>query len=62
MLSLGACRCAIQLYAKRLETTIAGLMDATYESADPDEKQRLAALELRCRLILDRWRKGQGVN
>jgi hypothetical protein len=32
----------------------AKLMDATFESADPDENWRLAALELRCRLILDR--------
>lgn len=53
---------AVQPYAKHLETTVAGLMDATFKSADPDETWRLAAMELRCRLILDRWRKGLGVN
>ena len=42
---------AVQPYAKRLETTIAGLMDATFESVDSDEETRLAALELRCRLV-----------
>ncbi len=41
-----------------LESAILWLMDTTFESEDPDEKSRLAATEMRARLVLERFRKG----
>ena len=41
-----------------LESTIRWLMDTTFESEDPAEKTRLAATEMRARLVLERYRKG----
>ena len=37
------------------ESLIAELMDATFEATDETEKARLAALEMRGRLVLERW-------
>ncbi len=36
---------------------VSWLMDRTFESTDPAEKTRLAALELRARGVLERFRK-----
>ncbi len=41
-----------------LESAIRWLMDTTFESKDPAEKSRLAATEMRARLVLERFRKG----
>ncbi len=41
-----------------LESAILWLMDTTFESKDPAEKSRLAATEMRARLVLERFRKG----
>ena len=43
------------------ERDIAWLMDTTFESTDPEEKARLAAMELRARGVLERYRL-QNVN
>ena len=40
-----------------VEQSIEWLMDATFESKNKGEKQRLAAVELRLRLVLDRFKK-----
>ncbi len=40
---------------------IADLQERTFRSTDEAEKVQLASLELRARLILDRWRK-RGTN
>ena len=40
-----------------LEAAIRWLMDTTFETADQDEKVRLAATEMRARLVLERFRK-----
>ena len=45
------------LYRQTLEGIIAELVDATFESTDPNEKALLATVEMRARLILDRWKK-----
>ena len=39
-----------------LESSIACLMQLTFESNDPMEKARLAVVEMRARLVLERWR------
>ena len=44
-------------YYGQLESAINWLMDSTFESTDPAEKTRLAALELRARGVLERFRK-----
>ena len=44
-------------YHGELEAAINWLMDRTFESTDPAEKTRLAALELRARGVLERFRK-----
>jgi hypothetical protein len=41
-----------------LESAILWLMDTTFESTDPAEKSRLAATEMRVRLVLERYRNG----
>ena len=41
-----------------LESAIRWLMDTTFESENPAEKTRLAATEMRARLVLERYRKG----
>ncbi len=46
-----------QAYYGDLEAAIAWLMDATFEATDPNEKAPLAAVELRARLLLERFRK-----
>ena len=40
-----------------VERAITWLMDATFESKDKGEKQRLAMTEMRLRLVLDRFKK-----
>ena len=40
-----------------VEKLVADLQERTYRSTDEAEKVRLASLESRARLILDRWRK-----
>ena len=44
-------------YHGELEAAVTWLMDRTFESTDPAEKTRLAALELRARGVLERFRK-----
>ncbi len=44
-------------YHGQLESAIKWLMDRTFESTDPADKTRLAALELRARGVLERFRK-----
>ena len=51
----------VPAYHTELEATIRWLMDVTFTSTDPKEKARLAATELRARLVLERFRKA-GVN
>ena len=41
-----------------LEAAVTWLMDRTFEETNPDEKVRLAATEMRARLVLERYRKG----
>ncbi len=41
-----------------LESAIRCLLDTTFESKDPAEKTRLEATEMRARLVLERFRKG----
>jgi len=48
-------------YRPAPEALIADLMERTFRSNDPDEKVRLAHLEMRARTILKRW-KGRNVN
>ena len=48
-------------YRATIETLIADLMDQTYGSTNPAEKVTLASLEMRARLIRERWLK-DGVN
>ncbi len=45
-------------YYGELECAIRWLMDTTFKSEDPAEKTRLAATEMRARLVLERYRKG----
>ena len=40
-----------------LEAAIEWLMDTTFETKDQDEKVRLAATEMRARLVLERFKK-----
>ncbi len=47
----------VQAYYGDLEAAIAWLMDVTFKATDPNEKRRLAATELRARLLLERFRK-----
>lgn len=47
----------VQAYYGELERGISSLMDRTFKSDSPDEKVRLAALELRVRGVLERHRK-----
>ena len=47
----------VQAYHGDLEKAISWLMDRAFESTDPDEKVRLAALELRARGVLKCWRQ-----
>lgn len=49
----------VQTYYSELERTISWLMDRIFESTSPDEKVRLAALELRARGVLERYRKAR---
>lgn len=53
---------AVPAYARALEQTISDLMDATFHSQDADERSRLATLEMRGRLVLERWRVRCGKN
>ena len=39
-----------------LEAAIRWLMDTTFETTDQDEKVRLAATEMRARLVLERFK------
>ncbi len=48
----------VPAYYSELELAIRWLMDTTFESTDPKEKTQLASIEMRARLVLDRWRKG----
>ena len=47
----------LPVYHGELEAAVSWLMDCTFESTDPAEKTRLAALELRARGVLERFRK-----
>jgi len=51
----------VQAYYSNLEDVIRRLMDATFEATDPNEKARLAATEMRARLVLEAFRK-RGTN
>ena len=48
---------AESVYRCTLLSFIADLQERTYRSTDDGEKVRLATLELRARLILNRWKK-----
>ena len=48
-------------YRPTLERMIADLMEQTYRSTDASQKITLATLEMRARLIRERWLK-QGTN
>ena len=43
------------VYRPAIEGIIAELQDATFEATDTDIRVQLAALELRARLVLERW-------
>lgn len=47
----------VQAYYAELERAISWLMDRTFESDCPDEKVRLAAIELRARGVLECWKQ-----
>lgn len=47
----------VPAYFSALEEAIRWLMDATFESTDPDAKVRLAFTEMRARLVWERFRK-----
>ena len=47
----------VPAYLVYLESAILWLKDTTFESEDPDEKARLAATEIRGRLVLEKFRK-----
>ena len=47
----------VPAYFVYLESAIKWLMDTVLESKDPDEKAKLAATEVRRRLVLERYRK-----
>ena len=51
----------VQTYYGDLEAAIRWLMDTTFEATDPNEKARLAATEMRARLVLEAFRK-RGTN
>lgn len=48
----------VPAFYSELESAIRALMDTTFESNDPKEKTLLASIEMRARLVLDWWRKG----
>ena len=48
----------VPAYHGNLESALKWLMDATFKSTDPKEKTYLASIEMRARLVLERWRKG----
>ena len=47
----------VPTYYGELEAAILWLMDITFSSTDPQEKARLAATEMRARLVLKRFGK-----
>ena len=47
----------VPVYHSDLEEAIAWLMDATFEATDPKHKARMAGVEMRPRLVLERFRK-----
>ena len=47
----------VRTYYGELKAAIRWLMDATFEATDPNEKARLAAAEMRARLVLEWFRK-----
>ena len=49
----------LPVYYAELEAALGCLMDATFEATDANEKARLAATEMRARLVLDRFRKAE---
>ena len=51
----------VPIYYSDLEAAIAWLMDTTFGATDPKHKARLAGVEMRPRLVLERFRK-QGRN
>lgn len=51
----------VQAYYDDLEAAIRWMMDTTFEATDLIEKARLAATEMRARLVLEAFRK-QGTN
>lgn len=59
--NLGSDPTRLPAYYGKFERAIAWLIDKSYGSTDPDEKVRLAALELRARDVLERYRL-QNVN
>ena len=46
-------------HRRSLEGLIAELMEETFRSNDPSEKALLASVEMRARLILERWKKSE---
>ncbi|UCC29793.1 MAG: hypothetical protein JSU86_16505 [Phycisphaerales bacterium] len=51
----------VQTYYGDLDAAIRWLMDTTFEATDAKEKARLAATEMRARLVLEAFRK-RGTN
>ena len=51
----------VPAYHTELVSAIEWLMDNTHLEADPDKKPRMAATEMRARLVLKRW-KSSDVN
>ncbi len=47
----------VPAYYGELATSIAWLMQRTFDSKDSAEKARLATVEMRARLVLERWKK-----
>lgn len=47
----------VPAYYGEHEASIAWLMQRTFDSKDSAEKTRLAAVEMRARLVLERWKK-----
>ena len=47
----------VPAYYSDLEAAIAWLMDTTFEATDPKHKARVAGVEMRARLVLERHKK-----
>ena len=47
----------VPAYYRELESAIRWLMDTTYPEHDADKRTRMAAVEMRARLVLERFKK-----